>query len=415
MAQVMKILQIDAYHYVLGGAEKVMFNTAQLLEEKGHQVVFFSLQWEKNLSSPYSGFFANSKESRRGVFRPLQNVVSYFYHSEAARKLDLLLQQEKPDIAQVHLMWGNITPSILPVLKKHEIPVILTVHDYRMICPAYVFKNGKGEICEQCKGHAFWRCFINKCAKGSYIISGMMATEMYFRNNILHAINDIDGFIFVSQFCRKKHEEYIKAFREKMQLVLYNFSNEIERNATLPSGQDYFLYYGRLSHEKGIATLIQSIANNNETYLKIVGTGTEEMAAKKLVSKLGANNIEFCGYKQGDELRQMVKNAKFVVVPSEWYENNPMTIVEAYSLSTPVIGARIGGIPEIIDEGMTGYSFESGNPDSLRQAINKASDLNDDDYMKMRNNALLFAQQHFNRERYYQRLMDFYQDIIKSS
>ena len=411
----MKILQIDAYHYVLGGAEKVMFNTAELLKENGHQVIFFSLQWEKNLASPYSVFFANSKESRRGVFRSLQNVVSYFYHSEAARKLDLLLQQEKPDIAQIHLIWGNISPSVLAVLKKHNVPVILTVHDYRMVCPAYLFKNGKGAICEQCNGGMYWKCVKNKCCKDSRLLSGIMAAEIFFRNKILHAIDYMDGLIFVSNFSREKHRVHMPKLNGKKSVVLYNFSESVGTVVNSSVSPRYFLYFGRLSKEKGVHTLIKAMDGLDNIALKIVGTGAEEDHLKQMATDQHAENIEFMGFRQGDELKRLVKGAFYVIVPSECYENNPMTIVEAYSESTPVIGSKIGGIPEIIDEGKTGYCFECGNPESLRQAINKASDLNEEDYMKMRNNALLFAQQHFNRERYYQKLMDFYQDIIKSS
>ena len=114
----MKILQIDAYHHILGGAEKVMFNTAELLKEHGHEVIFFSLKWDENFESEYSSYFASSRESRKGLLKPLKNVTSYFYHTEAAKKIEQLIEAEHPDVAQIHLMWGNVSPSVLDVLKK---------------------------------------------------------------------------------------------------------------------------------------------------------------------------------------------------------------------------------------------------------------------------------------------------------
>ena len=125
----MKILQINVFYYRFGGSESVMFNTTDLLRANGHEVIHFSLKWENNLDSPQSQYFPESKETRQGVLAPIKNVLAYFYHREAANKLDQLLKTEKPDLAQIHLFWGQITPSVLPVLKKYNIPVLFTIHD----------------------------------------------------------------------------------------------------------------------------------------------------------------------------------------------------------------------------------------------------------------------------------------------
>lgn len=404
----MKVLQIDAYHYILGGAQKVMFNTAELLKEHGHEVIFFSLKWDRNLDSEYSDYFAHSKESRTGVLRPLKNAVSYFYHFEAAKKLELLIKKEKPDIAQIHLIWGQHSSSILRVLSRMNVPTILTIHDYRLVCPNYTFRNGKGVICEKCKGQHYWKCVSNKCCKGSYPMSVMMASEMYFRNHVIHFSQLINGLIYVSKFTKDKHEQYMPSLKNIKNTVLYNFSDTIYKSVNEPSQEHYFLYFGRLSYEKGVRTLINSFINQRDYVLKIVGEGPEEAALKEVVAKAGAKNIHFLGYKNGDELRTIVRNAYFVIVPSEWYENNPMTIIEAYSASTPVIGSKIGGIPEIIEDGKTGFLFSHGNEEELTDIIKHALDLNKDAYQEMRKNAWNFALEHFNRELYYQELIGFY-------
>lgn len=147
----MKILEINVFNYRKGGSEAVYFSTMELLKEHGDEVVNFALKWTENEYSPQEEFFPESKETRGGLLRPIKNIVNYFYNMEAARKLEALLVQEKPDIAQVHLIWGQITGSILSVLKRHHIPVIFTIHEYRIICPAYTFRNGKGEVCENAK------------------------------------------------------------------------------------------------------------------------------------------------------------------------------------------------------------------------------------------------------------------------
>ena len=408
----MKILQIDAYHHILGGAEKVMFNTADLLKEHGHDVVFFSLCWDKNFDSEYSSYFAPSRESRTGLLSPLRNITSYFYSIEAAKKIEQLIESEHPDIAQIHLMWGNITPSILGVLKRHNIPVIMTVHDYRMICPAYVFKNGMGVICEECDGHKFWKCVSNKCCKNSYSKSLLMTAEIYFRNKVLHAPENIDGFLFVSNFAKEKHEPYMPFLKKRKTVVMYNFSEGINTEPNRPSNEKYFLYFGRLSKEKGVHTLLNAVKDLEDVHLKIVGTGSEEEFLRRIIVENDIKNVEILGYKCGEELKSLVKNAYFIIVPSEWYENNPMTIIEAYSASTPVIGSRIGGIPEIIVNNETGFTFKCSSIADLRSAISKADALSEDDYMHMRQRALDFAHEHFDRENYYNKLIKFYKEFL---
>ena len=374
----MKILQIDAYHHILGGAEKVMFNTAELLKEHGHEVIFFSLKWNENFESEYSSYFASSRESRKGLLKPLKNVTSYFYHTEAAKKIEQLIEAEHPDVAQIHLMWGNVSPSVLDVLKKHK----------------------------------FWKCITNKCCKDSYLLSIMMTAEIYFRNKVLHAPEKIDGFLFVSNFAKKKHEPYMSFLKNRKTVVLYNFSDAIDVEANTSLEEKYFLYFGRLSKEKGVNTLLNAFKDLKDIKLKIVGTGSEEDDLKRFVSENNIQNVKFLGYKSGDELKNLVKNAYFIIVPSEWYENNPMTIIEAYSASTPVIGARIGGIPEIIAEGETGFSFKCGDISDLKAVISRASSLSNNNYIQMRRQALSFAQKHFDRENYYNRLINFYRELL---
>lgn len=181
----MKVLLIDVYNYNKGGAETVCFNTGKMLEEHGHKVIYFTLKWAENKPSPYSKYFPESKETRRGPLKQIKNMVNYFYHFEAAKKIEQLILDEKPDIAHIHLIWGQITPSIFPVLKKYNIPILFTVHDYRIVCPAYTFRNGKGQICEECQGKYFYKCFTNTCCKGSKLMSAVMAAEQYFRNIFL--------------------------------------------------------------------------------------------------------------------------------------------------------------------------------------------------------------------------------------
>lgn len=408
----MKILEINVYNYRKGGSEAVYFNTCDILRAHGHEVINFALQWDKNLDSPQSGYFAQSNESRRGPLRPLKNLAGYFYNRDAARQLDRLLTDEHPDIAHVHLLWGQLSPSILKVLKKHHVPVVHTAHDFRVVCPGYLFRDGKGRICEACEGHKFRHCIARRCQRGSLPGSIIMAAEQRFRNWFYNPARLISGFHFVSNFSRDKHLKYMPALKDVPNVQLYNMSTGILREPVSPATPHYFLYYGRLSGEKGVKTLVEAFAELPHCHLKVVGTGPDEESLKALTTERGLSNIEFLGYKTGDELTKIVSEAYFTIVPSECYENNPMTVIESYSAGTPVIGARIGGIPEIVPH-IAGFTFESANVVDLRAAVEKAVALSAEAYNAMQQNAQQFARENFDSEHYYNTLIGFFKSLVE--
>lgn len=410
----MKILQINVFNYKKGGSEAVYFNTTELLEQHGNEVINFTLKWLENYPSKYDDYFPESKITRTGLLKPLKDIAYYFYNAEAARNIEKLIEKEKPDIAQIHLLWGQITGSILPVLKRHNIPVIFTIHEYRIVCPAYTFRNGKGLVCEECQGKHFYKCVENKCCKNSYALSVMMAAEQYFRNQFLNPARYIDGLIYVSRFAKGKLEQYMPALKEKPNIVLYNLTDKIDKEINKNTAQNkYFLFFGRLSYEKGVKTLITAFKDCSQSTLKIAGTGPLEEELKDFVKKNNISNIEFLGYKSGEELKNLVKNAYFIVVPSEWYENNPMTIIEGYAAGVPVIGSDIGGIPEIIVKNKTGYLFSPGNVSGLVNVVETCESLSKEQYEELQHNALYFAYENFNKENYYPRLMNFYGQFVK--
>lgn len=399
----MKILLINNFHYPKGGSETVYFNTARLLEQAGHEVCFFSVDREDNISTPYSKYFIADSSTMSKV----KGLQKYFYNSEAAQKLEQLILAEKPDIAHAHLMWGCTAPAIFKVLKKYGIPLVHTVHDYRMVCPAYTFTSG-GQICEECKGRYFYKCALKRCSKGSLLMSTVMAAEMYYRNTFFNPAKNIDGLIYVSQFAKEIHEKYAPSFTKVPSMVLYNCT---QKQVFEGKGRgDYFLYFGRLSHEKGVEIVIDAFKELPSAKLKVVGTGPIESGLKQKAA--GCDNIEFLGFKHGEELHNLIRNAQFVIVPSQWYENNPMTIVEAYSFGTPVIGSDLGGIPEIIKDEATGFVFKHGDTESLLHAIRTASNISNQAYFQMSSNAVRFYEQNFSEKGYAEKLVDFYKKVL---
>lgn len=406
----MKILQINNFHYRRGGSEAVYFNTAELLKKNSHKVIFFSSNMPENLPCEQSKYFiSNINDISR--WKGLQN---YFYNQEAKEKLKKLIEAGKPDIAHAHLFWGNISPSIFTILQEYNIPLIHTAHDYRMVCPAYTFTDISGNVCEKCQGKHFYWCAVKRCSKGSILESLIMTAEMYFRNAFYSPVRHLDGVIYVSNFAKQKHIQFNPDFSNVPNIVLYNFVSEKNSDYLAQNKRDYFVYFGRLSHEKGLHTLIEAFSQLPDLPLKIVGTGPEEQAMIDYVRSNKVQNIEFVGFKTGDALKKLVSEAAFVIVPSEWYENNPMTIIEAYSMGVPVIGANIGGIPEILPDGKTGLLFTPKDVESLKDAVLRASQLEEYDYKRMSDNALQFAADNFDERSYYQKLIEFYEKIILS-
>ena len=401
----MKVLLINNFHYRKGGSETVYFNTGRLLEAAGHTVIWFSLRDEKNLPCDQAADFA----SRGGnIFAQLRN---YFYNKDVARRLDALLEREHPDVAHVHLLWGGVGAAIFEPLRRHGVPLFHTVHDYRMVCPAYTFRDGRGRICEACSEGNYRPCLQNRCAGGSWLRSYLMMKEMQRRQKHYHPLQNIDGFLFVSQFCRDKHIEKNPGFAQAYSTVIYNtvpdLLAQLDMSALPPRG-DYLLYYGRLSHEKGIETLLDAVLTRPDVTLKIVGTGPLEAQLRSRVAAAGASNIEFLGFHSGEDLYRLVAGAAFVVVPSAWYENNPMTVIEACALGRPVIGAAIGGIPEIVREGKTGYLFPSGDSQALGKVLDSALQLDAAAYTALSAAARRLYETHFSEAEHTRALLAFY-------
>lgn len=386
------------------------FNTSELLRKKGHDVYFFSMNHPDNIFSNLSNYFVPSHDYRNlPLIRKIETAPSFVYNKKSYNTLSLLLDKIKPDVAHLHLFLGGMTSSILKVLKKRKVPIVCSVHDYRLLCPAYLFLDGSNNICERCKDKFYFRCLIKRCSENNLFQSGILSIDAYFRKYFVNPIDYVDKYIFVCDFMRKKHISFNPAYAPKGQL-LYNFIPDLDSTVTSAKKGEYLLFYGRLSKEKGLSTLIDATIKTN-IKLKIVGTGPLAATYNYNIN----NRIQFLGYKDGEELWNLVRNASFIVVPSECYENNPLTILESYAYGKPVIGSKIGGMPEIIIDGHTGFLFESRNKDQLASTLLKADKLSDCEYKQFSNNARQFAEEHFHPIKHYNALIKIYEDTIKNN
>jgi len=400
----MKFLFCNKFFWLKGGAEVSFFETAKLLESKGHKVVFFSMKHSDNFPSPYEKYFISRVDYEGGgsIFSKIKAAGRLLYSFEAKAKIEKLIKEERPDIVHLNNIHHQISPSILHTFKKWNLPVVMTLRDYKIVCPTYsMLANGKP--CEKCKGGRYYWCLINKCTKNSYAKSLVSVVEMYLHHKILHIYDLIDVFISPSKFLKEKLEEM--GFKKKV-VYLPNFIDAEDCELEYKYTQKTICYFGRLSKEKGLFTLLDAM-KGIDAKLKIIGDGSLKECLRLKVKSENSDNIYFLGYKVREELKNEIKNSMVVVSPSEWYENNPRTVLESFALGKPVVGARIGGIPELVKDNETGLTFEPGNTKDLRDKIEMLL-AKPDKVVEMGKNARKFVEENFKPEKHYEQLMEIY-------
>jgi len=360
-----RLLAINNYYYDRGGSEAIFFAHNRMLEELGWDIVPFSMQHPQNHPTPWSKYFIEDLEVH-GDYSLLQKVSrlpKVIYSFEARRKLDELLRVAHPDIAHGHNIYHHISPSILGLLKSRGIPTVLTLHDLKIACPAYNMLAPDG-VCERCKGGKVYNVVRNRCINGSAAMSFVVMMEAAVHKLLGSYRHSVDAFIVPSRFYIEKFTEW--GMPASMFRYVPNFV-DVQRYTPHYESGDAFLYFGRVIRQKGVATLIRAAAAAHSKLL-IAGTGPQMEEMRALAVTLNAD-VTFLGHLGGQQLHDVIRSCRAVVLPSEWYENAPVSLLEAYALGKPVIGARIGGIPELIRENETGACFESGQVESLRQVL----------------------------------------------
>ena len=389
----MKILLSNKFYYRRGGDCIYMLNLEQLLKQHEHEVAVFAMDYPENISTPWSKYFPQNMSKLMAFTRP-------FGSNEVKTKFNKLLDDFKPDVVHLNNIHTQLSPVMAELAHKCGIKVVWTLHDYKLLCPRYDCLHNGTDICELCFNGDKSNCKTYKCMKGSALASMIGYKEaVTWNRERLEACTDV--FVCPSQFMAEKMAQ--GGFDKKKLLTLCNFIDVDKCKKDEYGKEDYYCYVGRLSHEKGVNTLIEA-AKNLPYKLKVIGGGplSEELRVKSEKSKC---NVEFLGYKQWDEIKSIVGKARFTVIPSEWYENNPLSVIEAQCLGTPVLGARIGGIPELIEDGVTGMTFESRNVDDLTNKI-EAMWHHTFDYK----NIALTSQKRYNSESYYERIIKIYND-----
>lgn len=403
----MRIILVNKFYYLKGGAERYFLNLKKLLEQKNHEVALFAMQDKRNFPSKYSKYFVSRVDLEKSGYS-IKKACRVLYSFKAKKKFDQLIRDFKPDIIHIHNIYHQISPSILTVAKKHNIPIVQTLHDFKLICPNYSLYS-KNTICEQCKKYRYYKCVFRKCIKNKFWPSLVATKEMYFHKLIKIYENNVGLFLAPSQFVRDKILQW-GIIKEKQITVLPEFIFPYEKPNTLAHGI-YILYSGRLIKGKGITTLVSAMKNIKNIELHIAGKGPLEEELRGLVKKENINNVKFLGFLNLQKLQQQILNSQFTIHPSKMYETFGLSILESYNLGKPVIAANLGAFKEIVQHKKTGLLFKAGNINDLTSKINYLLQ-NKDLISRMGENAKYFTHQKFNPEDHYQKLMKIYQSMI---
>ena len=409
----MKVLQINKFYFDQGGAEHYMFGLIDLLKKNGHQAIPFAMQDQQNVKSEYSEYFPTHVEtaSPSQVKEKLRVTGRMLYSFEVKKRLGELICKTKPDIAHLHNIYHQLSPSILSVLKKHKIPTVMTVHDYKLVCPNYILYT-QGAVCRRCQGGKYYQAVKNKCLKNSSSASCLAAAEAYFHKLIKIYQKNIDLFITPSEFVKNILVEF--GFDPKKITVLPHFIDLPRVESQNESSERYFLYVGRLKQEKGVDVLIKAISKLPNTRLKIAGTGPDQESLIKQAHDLGLNNVEFLGQASKQKVIELYQNALATVVPSRVWETFGLVAAESLAQAKPVIAAQVGALPEIVIDNQTGLLFEAEDSDDLAEKM-KYILSNPKQARQMGENGKKMIIEKTDSAKHYHRLIEIYQEYCEAT
>ncbi|MDR3002304.1 MAG: glycosyltransferase family 4 protein [Fibromonadaceae bacterium] len=409
----MKIILINYRYFISGGPERYMFNAKELLENKGHTVIPFSVKHNLNQKSDEKYFISSVGKGNEtyfsdykfSSFKDFFKVLGrMFYSFEAKKKLIELIKAEKPDVIYCLHFQNKISCSIISAANKCKVPFVQRISDYGQICPnRFLYNSKKNMICEKCVQGTLWHSVIDRCY-GSATKSFIKMLSVWFQK-FYGVRKKINAFCFTNQFAMQK---YIEAgYPKEKCFLLPTFFNQnlADKNLNI-SYEPFALYIGRLDREKGIETLLEAFLLNQKT-LKIIGFSSERNYEDELKNMVAnkEHNIEFLGEMKFNEMQKTLAKCLFTIVPSEWYENLPNTILESYAFSKCVIATNIGSLKDAVKEGETGLLFDRCNAENL---ANRADYLfeNESEAVRMGERARLEVEGVYGMEGHYGRLMD---------
>ena len=401
----MKILLVNKFHWMKGGSETYYFGLGKMLKEHGHEVAYFSMKNEKNIITGDKEYFVEESDMNS---KNITKAFDVIYNKKNKKKMEEALDDFKPDIVHLNNFQRQLSASIIDPCVERNIPIVFTAHDVQAICPAILMMDSDKNICEDCMNHKYMNCIKKSCIKNSKLksILGAIENNYYYKKNIY--TNKIKHIITPSNFYKGKFiEDGIK--KNKIDYI-HNFI-DIDQYNIKTEDEGYALYFGRLSREKGILNLLNAFAKTKKGTLYIAGTGPEQEEIERIIkdNKL-EDRVKLLGFLNKDEMREVTRKARFIVIPSIWYENCPYSAIETQAIGKPIIGANIGGIPELVKDKENGLIYKYDDIDELKEKLELLFEDNKlvKEYSK---NAKEYAKKEYSTESYYNKLTTIYNKV----
>ncbi len=389
----MRILEINKFNHVRGGADRHFADLTQLLRENGNEVAVFAMSHPKNMHSDFSRYFVSRVDyENRSFFSKLKGALRIFWSFEAKRKIARLLNEFKPDVVHIHNIYHQISPSILPEIKKRGIPIVMTVHDWKLICPNYLL-SCEQPYCQKCVRGKYWHCVAEKCVKNSYLKSLICVLELYLHRWLKVYEKNIDLYIAPSEFVKNILIE--AGFPEEKIRVLPHFVQPLGvRHLQNKETGNYALCPGRISKEKNTDELIEIFKSMP---IQLVLAGNKD----KNFEIANHPNIKYVGFKNSVELERLIRSSLFVVSASRLPETFGLVALEAIKNEKPFVGYDTGAFGEIVENNVNGYLAK--NQKEFRDKINE--------YTHGKIPSFRFEVKKFSPENYYQGIIDIFRDL----
>ena len=348
------ILIVHNYYKIPGGEDTVVENEKNLLQKNGHKVVMYTRN-NKDID----------KKSILGkILLPFETIFSIKTYNEVKK----IIEKENIDIVHVHNTLPLVSPSVYYAARACKTSVIQTVHNFRMICPGATFTRDN-KICEKCLEKSLLCSIKYKCYRNSFIQTSISALTLCI-HRLLGSYKKVNGYIALTEFNKDKISKIIDKSKIYVKPNFMTYKKSYKENIE----KRYYIYIGRIDKLKGIELLIRAWNNIENSKLLIVGSGPYENEAKQFCRDNSINNIEFLGFKKKNEVLELLKNSKALIVPSQWYEGFPMTIAESFSQGIPVIASNIGNLSVIIENEVNGLLFKYNDINDLVNSINRIED-----------------------------------------
>lgn len=361
----MRIITVNKYYYDRGGTERYLFLLADLLTKNGHTVIPFAMEDPKNRPTPYATFFVSPVDfgvhARRSVVGSLRATARLFWSREAAKKFDALLTATRPDVIHLHNIYHHLSPSILSVARRHGVPVVMSVHDYQLVWPDYV-------LCGYVRGVSPLAVVRRRCIQGSYAKSALVVAAWMLHRMFRLYDRGVRRFIVPSNAMR---DIVVEAGLDAARVAVVPHPLPPEAAHTVPASsapRRSLLYMGRLSREKGVDIFLRAMhTGESHVAIRIAGDGPERGHLERLAA--AGSPVTFLGHLDRAALDRELDAALAVVVPSVWQEPFGFVVLEAFARGVPVIASRIGALPELVDDGITGFLVPAGDARALREKI----------------------------------------------